>query len=124
VEISQVVPPEILSSIAQVRAAAEAASPAAHSALKHSVEAAEVIGTLTENVELANALVLRPLIGLNGFSAEKLAKLATPGAAKIAADLERIGDVSATSACRATGRRRKGSTRARPRRCARCCSRW
>jgi len=53
VEISQVVPPEILSSIAQVRAAAEAASPAAHGALKHSVEAAEVIGTLTENVELA-----------------------------------------------------------------------
>ena len=92
-EISQVVPPEILASIAQVRAAAEAASPAAHSALAHSVEAAEVIGTLTENAELANALVLRPLIGLNGFSPEKLAKLATPGAAKIAADLERIGDV-------------------------------
>jgi GTP pyrophosphokinase len=93
VEISQVVPPEVLASIAHVRAAAEAASPAAHDALKHSVEAAEVIGTLTENVELANALVLRPLIGLDGFSAEKLAKLATPGAAKLAADLDRIGDV-------------------------------
>ena len=92
-EISQVVPPEILASIAQVRAAAEAANPAARGALAHSVEAAEVIGTLTENAELANALVLRPLIGLNGFTPEKLAKLATPGAAKIAADLERIGDV-------------------------------
>ncbi|MEJ0040199.1 MAG: bifunctional (p)ppGpp synthetase/guanosine-3',5'-bis(diphosphate) 3'-pyrophosphohydrolase [Gammaproteobacteria bacterium] len=92
-ETAQVVPPEILASIAQVRAAAEAASPASHSALAHSVEAAEVIGTLTENAELANALVLRPLIGLNGFTQEKLAKLATPGAAKIAADLERIGDV-------------------------------
>ena len=92
-EISQVVPPEILASIAQVRAAAEAANPAAHEALALSVEAAEVIGTLTENAELATALVLRPLIGLNGFTQEKLAKLATPGSAKIAADLQRIGDV-------------------------------
>ncbi len=92
-EISQVVPPEILASIAQVRSAAEAASPAAREALAQSVEAAEVIGTLTENAELANALVVRPLIGLDGFTVEKLASLATPGAARIAADLERIGDV-------------------------------
>ena len=76
-----------------MRAAAEAANPAAHEALALSVEAAEVIGTLTENAELATALVLRPLIGLNGFTQEKLAKLATPGSAKIAADLQRIGDV-------------------------------
>ena len=75
-EISQVVPPEILASIAQVRAAAEALSPAAHGALAYSVEAAEVIGTLTENAELANALVLRPLIGLNGFTPEKLSTTA------------------------------------------------
>ena len=34
-ETAQLVPPEILASIAQVRAAAEAASPAAHSALAH-----------------------------------------------------------------------------------------
>jgi GTP pyrophosphokinase len=93
VETAQLVPPEILASIAQVRAAAEAVSPAAHGALAHSVEAAEVIGTLTENAELANALVLRPLIGVDGFTAEKLAKIASPGSARIAADLERIGDV-------------------------------
>jgi GTP pyrophosphokinase len=93
VETAQLCPPDILASIAQVRAAAEAASPLARDALAQSVEAAEVIGALTENAELANALVLRPLIGLDGFTPEKLGKLATPAAAKIASELERIGDV-------------------------------
>jgi GTP pyrophosphokinase len=37
--------------------------------------------------------VLRPLIGLNGFTPEKLAKLSAPASAKIAVELERIGDV-------------------------------
>ena len=65
----------------------------AREALAQSVEAAEVIGALTENAELASALVLRPLVGLNGFTQEKLASIAAPGPAKIAVDLQRIGDV-------------------------------
>jgi GTP pyrophosphokinase len=98
VETAQLCPPEILASIAQVRAAVEAAGfdsrgPAMRGALAQSVEAAEVIGALTENAELANALVLRPLVGLDGFTPEKLSKIAAPASAKIAGDLERIGDV-------------------------------
>jgi GTP pyrophosphokinase len=93
VETAQLCPPDILASIAQVRAAAEAANPASHDALAFSVEAAEVIGALTDNAELANALVLRPLVGLNGFTPEKLATLAAPASAKIAGDLDRLGDL-------------------------------
>ncbi len=92
-ETAQLCPADILASIARVRAAAEAAHPMAREALAQSVEAAEVIGALTENAELASALVLRPLVGLNGFTQEKLASIAAPGPAKIAVDLQRIGDV-------------------------------
>lgn len=92
-ETVQLCPPDIRASIDRVRAAAVTANPHAKDALAHSVEAAEVIGALTENAELANALVLRPLIGLDGFTPEKLAKISAPASAKIAAELDRIGDV-------------------------------
>jgi GTP pyrophosphokinase len=93
VETAQLCPPEIRASIATVRAAAEEASPHAKDVLAHCVEAAEVIGSLTENAELANALVLRPLIALGGFTPEKLTKIGSPASAKIALELNRIGDV-------------------------------
>ena len=52
-----------------------------------------MIGALTENVELANALLLRPVLGQNGLTPEKLGGLASAGAIRIASDLQRIGDV-------------------------------
>ena len=92
-ETAQLCPPEILKSLARTRAALVLANPRAEAVLGHGSEAAEVIGALTENAELANALLLRPIIGHNGFTPEKLAEIGPPAAAKIAMDLQRIGDV-------------------------------
>jgi GTP pyrophosphokinase len=93
VETAQLCPPDILATLARTRAALEQASPVAHDALGQSSEAAEVIGALTENAELANALLLRPVLGQDGLTPEKLGGLASAGAVKIASDLQRIGDV-------------------------------
>ncbi len=92
-ETAQLCPPEIRDSLARTRAALEHESPAAQVALDHSLEAAEVIGALTENAELANALLLRPLLGHDGFTVESLRRIAAPAAAQIALDLLRLGDV-------------------------------
>ncbi len=62
-------------------------------ALGHGAEAAELIGALTENAELANALLVRPMVGQDGLTPEKLEHLASPAAAKIAVDLQRLGDI-------------------------------
>jgi GTP pyrophosphokinase len=59
----------------------------------HGNEAAEVIGALTENAELANALLIRPLIGRDGLTAEKLARIVAPGPTEIALDLLRLGEL-------------------------------
>jgi GTP pyrophosphokinase len=93
VETAQLCPPDILATLARTRAALEEASPVAQGALGHSAEAAEVIGALTENAELANALLVRPVLGQDGFTPEKLGSLTSAGAIRIASDLQRIGDV-------------------------------
>ena len=92
-ETAQLCPPDILATLARTRAALVQASPVAEEALGHSVEAAEVIGALTENAELANALLLRPVLGQDGLTPEKLGTVTSSGAVKIASDLQRIGDV-------------------------------
>lgn len=68
-------------------------SPEAQGALGHSPEAAEVVGALTGNAELANALMLSPVLGRDGVTPEKLGEVVTPAALRIATDLQRIGDV-------------------------------
>jgi len=93
VETAHLCPPAIVEELARTRAALEQASPHAQAALGHGVEAAEVIGALTENAELANALLLRPVLGRNGLTTEKLGGIAAPAATKIAMDLQRLGDV-------------------------------
>jgi GTP pyrophosphokinase len=93
VETAQLCPPDILATLARTRAALEQASPLAEGALDQSTEAAEVVGALTENAELANALLLRPVLGQDGLTAERLGSLASAGAIRIASDLQRIGDV-------------------------------
>ena len=67
-ETAQLCPPEILATLARTRAALVQASPIAEGALGYSAEAAEVIGALTENAELANALLLRPVLGQDGLT--------------------------------------------------------
>jgi GTP pyrophosphokinase len=93
VETVQLCPPEILASLARTRAAIVAVSPAAEESSAYGNEAAEVIGALTENAELANALLIRPLIGRDGLSAEQLARIVAPGPTEIALDLLRLGEL-------------------------------
>jgi GTP pyrophosphokinase len=93
VETAQLCPPDILATLARTRAALEQASPLAEGALDQSTEAAEVVGALTENAELANALLLRPVLGQDGLTPERLGSLTSAGAIRIASDLQRIGDV-------------------------------
>jgi GTP pyrophosphokinase len=70
-----------------------AVSPGAEESSAYGNEAAEVIGALTENAELANALLIRPLIGRDGLSAEQLARIVAPGPTEIALDLLRLGEL-------------------------------
>jgi GTP pyrophosphokinase len=93
VETVQLCPPEILASLERTRAAIAAAIPGAIGAGERGDEAAEVIGALTENAELANALLIRPLIGRNGLTPEKLSRIVAPGPTGIALDLVRLGEL-------------------------------
>ena len=67
-ETIQLCPPAIREAIARVRAALEAISPGATAALAQGAEAAEVMGALTEDVELAKAVLIRPLLGREGLA--------------------------------------------------------
>jgi GTP pyrophosphokinase len=93
VETVQLCPPEILAALARTRAAIAAAGPVADGISAQGSEAAEVIGALTENAELANALLIRPLIGREGLTPEKLSRIVAPGPTEIALDLARLGEL-------------------------------
>jgi GTP pyrophosphokinase len=61
--------------------------------LDGAVEAAEAIGALTEDAELASAVVMQPAISHAEFTPEATEKLVGPVAAAIAIDLSRLGDL-------------------------------
>ena len=67
-ETIQLCPPAIREAIATVRAAVEAVSPGGAAELALGAEAAEVMGALTEDVELANAVLIRPLLVREGLA--------------------------------------------------------
>ncbi len=92
-ETVQLCPPEILAALARTRAAIAAAGPVADGISAQGSEAAEVIGALTENAELANALLIRPLIGREGLTPEQLSRIVAPGPTEIALDLARLGEL-------------------------------
>jgi GTP pyrophosphokinase len=100
VETIQLCPPAIREAIAQVRAAVEAVSPGAAAVLAQGAEAAEVMGALTEDVELAKAVLIRPLLGQEGLAhgssgleTEILASLTGRDASEIALALQRLGEL-------------------------------
>jgi GTP pyrophosphokinase len=108
VETIQLCPPAVREAIARVRAAVEAVSPGATAALSQGAEAAEVMGALTEDVELAKAVLIRPLLGREGLAhgvppglahgssgleAEVLASLTGRDASEIALALQRLGEL-------------------------------
>ncbi|MDB6044199.1 MAG: hypothetical protein JWM63_2750 [Gammaproteobacteria bacterium] len=93
-ETIQTCPPAIRDAIAAARLAIEQASPLVLLPdLAVGAEAAEVMGALTEDVELATAVLVRPVIGREGLTAEMLAGIVGRVATDIALALLRLGEL-------------------------------
>src|SRR5580700_6350950 len=93
VETIQLCPSAIREAIARARAAVEQVSPQAHAHLASGAEAAEVMGALTEDIELATAMLIRPVVGREGLETEVLAGLVGRAATDIALALQRLGEL-------------------------------
>ena len=92
-EIIQLSPPAIRDAIAKARLAIEQVRPQAHAELSIGAEAAEVMGGLTEDTELATAVLIRPVMGQEGLEAEVLSGLVGRGPTDIAQGLLRLGEL-------------------------------
>jgi GTP pyrophosphokinase len=76
-----------------LRASLEETGRVTLSALDSAAEAAESIGALTDDAELASAVSVQPAISQAEFTPEALEKLVGVSAARIALDLSRLGDL-------------------------------
>ena len=92
-ETIQLCPPRVREAIARARAAAEPISPASGPELALGAEAAEVMGALTEDIDLAIAVLVRPVLGRQGYEPEALAGLVGRTATDTALDLQRFGEL-------------------------------
>jgi GTP pyrophosphokinase len=92
-ETVQLCPPEIRSRIANVRAALEETGRVTLGALDTAAEAAEIIGALTDDAELASAVCVQPAFGQADLAPEAVEKLIGSVGARIALDLSRLGDL-------------------------------
>jgi GTP pyrophosphokinase len=93
VETIQLCPAPIRESLAITRAAIEDAAQVSPARLAFMAEAAEVMGALTEDPVLANAVLAKAAVGLPGMTPEKLGKLVGSGSAAIAVALARLGEL-------------------------------
>ncbi len=93
VETIQLCPAPIRAAIAAMRQAIAAATAPTPPDLAFGAEAAEVMGSLTENVELATAVLLKSALGYQNLTEEKLSQLAGPEAVKTAAALLKLGEL-------------------------------
>jgi GTP pyrophosphokinase len=94
VETIQLCPPAIRDAIASARLAVEQAHPLVRLPdLAVGAEAAELIGALTEDIELATAVLVRPLIGREGLTPEALGGTVGRPATDIAPALVRLGEL-------------------------------
>ncbi|HWW79482.1 MAG TPA: bifunctional (p)ppGpp synthetase/guanosine-3',5'-bis(diphosphate) 3'-pyrophosphohydrolase [Steroidobacteraceae bacterium] len=92
-ETIQLCSPAIHEAIAKARIAIEQVSPQAHDDLAIGAEAAEVMGALTEDVELATAMLVRPVIGREELQTEVLPGIVGRAATDIALALQRLGEL-------------------------------
>ncbi|MGB6602797.1 MAG: TGS domain-containing protein, partial [Steroidobacteraceae bacterium] len=90
-ETTQLCPPAVRDAISGARAALERANARTPADLHLAAEAAELLGGLTENAELARALLARPLIARAGLTPEQAALIVGRSAADTAVALKRIG---------------------------------
>ena len=92
-ETLQLSPPAIRDAIARARLAVEHMSPQSHADLALGGEAAEVMGALTEDLDLATAVLIRPVVGREDLVPEALAALVGEPATEIAQALLRLGEL-------------------------------
>ena len=92
-ETLQLSPPAIRDAIAKARLAIEQLSPPVHADLGVGAEAAEVMGTLTDDIDLATALLVRSVIGREGLEPEALFSVVGRRATDIALALSRLGEL-------------------------------
>ena len=90
-ETSQICPPRVRDAIIGARAAFERADARAPADLALATEAAEVMGSLTESTELAQALLARPVLARAALTPEQTAGIVGRGATEIAGALLRLG---------------------------------
>jgi GTP pyrophosphokinase len=93
VETAQLCPPDISTALGALRRAAERALELAPDVLAEAQEAAELTGALAGDLELAEGLLLSPLLGDPEISPRELAHLAGPVALRTAQDLRRLGEL-------------------------------
>jgi GTP pyrophosphokinase len=86
-------PQLIRDSIARAAAAIAGASSGAAGQPLLGVEAAHIIGALTDAEELSLAVLVHPALSPAGLTVEKLARLVSPEAARIAAALQDLGEL-------------------------------
>jgi GTP pyrophosphokinase len=91
VETAQLCPPDILASIASLRAAVEESWALPPTVLADATEAAEVVGALTHDAELAAAVLAQPVFEGDRVSPQALARQLGEPAARIAEALRKLG---------------------------------
>src|SRR5256884_3632832 len=91
VKPSQICPPRFRDAITGARASFERADARAPADLAFATEAAEVMGSLTESTELAQALLARPVLARAALTPEQTAGIVGQGATEIAGALLRLG---------------------------------
>jgi GTP pyrophosphokinase len=92
-ETSQLCPSRVRDAISGARTAFERAGAQFPADLTFATEAAEIMGSLTESTELAQAMLARPLIARAGFTAEQAADIVGQPATEIAVALQRLGSL-------------------------------
>ena len=91
-ETTQRCPPEILESISAARREIRDGAALPPEALAEAAEAAEILGALTEDVDLAKAVLVQAALA-RGLTAESLAARVGPAASEIAGALSRLGEI-------------------------------
>jgi len=92
-ESIQFCPPEVRTRVAALRSALEESGRVTMGALDAAVEAAEIIGALTGDAQLASAVCVQPAIVQSTCTPEAVEKLIGTDPAKTAWDLSRLGDL-------------------------------
>jgi GTP pyrophosphokinase len=93
VETALTCPQWIRDSIARAASAVELAYDGADTSAPLGIEAAEIIGALTDAEDLAHAVLVRPPLQSGALTVEKLARILSPAAAHIAAALRGLGEL-------------------------------